>query len=74
VDKNPDLELLSPRGKQRISGIVTIHHRHMDATSLHKRLTEHGVICAPRGGGIRFSPHYYNDPNEIEHVFELLLS
>jgi len=26
---------------------------------LYKHLQDNGVVCALRGGGIRFSPHFY---------------
>jgi cysteine desulfurase/selenocysteine lyase len=38
----------------------------------HRRLEEQGVICAPREGMLRFSPHFYNDESEIDRVIELL--
>ena len=39
---------------------------------LHLWLEMHKVICAPREGMIRFSPHFYNDDSEIAQVVELL--
>jgi len=30
------------------------------------------VVCALRGGGIRFSPHFYNTLEEIDRAFELI--
>ena len=38
----------------------------------HRRLEENGVICAPREGMLRFSPHFYNDDSEIDRVVEVL--
>ena len=40
-------------------------HRHIDNETLFRHLTENGVMCAQRGGGIRFSPHYYAPPEKI---------
>jgi cysteine desulfurase/selenocysteine lyase len=38
----------------------------------HRLLEENGVVCAPREGMLRFSPHLYNDDVEIDRVVELL--
>ena len=38
----------------------------------HRKLEENGVVCAPREGMLRFSPHFYNDDAEVDRVIELL--
>lgn len=38
----------------------------------HRHLEENGVVCAPREGLLRFSPHFYNDEAEVDRVIELL--
>jgi cysteine desulfurase/selenocysteine lyase len=38
----------------------------------HRMLEEKGVVCAPREGLLRFSPHFYNDDDEIDRVINLL--
>lgn len=38
----------------------------------HRALEENGVVCAPREGMLRFSPHFYNDDAEIERVIDVL--
>jgi cysteine desulfurase/selenocysteine lyase len=38
----------------------------------HRRLEEHGIVCAPREGMLRFSPHFYNDEPEVERVVAVL--
>ena len=38
----------------------------------HRKLEEKGVVCAPREGLLRFSPHFYNDAGEVDHVIEVL--
>ena len=38
----------------------------------HRYLEENGVICAPREGLLRFSPHFYNDAGEVDRIIELL--
>ena len=31
-------------------------------------LVDKGVLCAPRGGGIRFSPHFHTPREQLETV------
>ena len=38
----------------------------------HRRLEESGVVCAPREGLVRFSPHFYNDAAEADRIVEVL--
>ena len=65
IDTSPSLALLTDPTPGRYAGIVTFRHRERDNESLFKHLTEHGVMCAQRGGGIRFSPHYYTPQEKI---------
>jgi len=39
---------------------------------LHRLLDEERIITAPREGLLRFSPHVYNDDEEIDRVIEVL--
>ncbi|MFZ2493121.1 MAG: aminotransferase class V-fold PLP-dependent enzyme [Thermoanaerobaculia bacterium] len=39
---------------------------------LHRKLEEERIICAPREGMLRLSPHFYNDEAEVERVVEAL--
>ena len=57
-------ELLSPREPDRRAGILTFRVPGTDGQALYRKLMEKGVVCAPRGGGIRFSPHFYT-PEEV---------
>ena len=34
----------------------------------HRKLEEQGIVCAPREGLLRFSPHFYNDEAEVERI------
>jgi selenocysteine lyase/cysteine desulfurase len=38
----------------------------------HRYLEENGVVCAPREGLLRFSPHFYNDESEVQKIVALL--
>jgi len=59
------------------SGIVGVTPPDVEKTSiarLHRLLEEQGIVCAPREGMLRFSPHFYNDDSEIDRVIETLTS
>lgn len=75
VRSNPQLELLTPADPGRHGGIVTFRCRGLDREDhqvLWRYLMENDVICAARGGGIRFSPHFYNREEDIVAAFDIL--
>lgn len=65
-------ELISPRNPEDRSGIVTFRVPGADPQALWKSLLARGVVCSPRSGGIRVSPHFYNTPEEIDRFFGIL--
>jgi selenocysteine lyase/cysteine desulfurase len=72
IAKNGHLTLLSGRQNQLKSGIVTFKHQTVTNEALYQYLQGNGVVCALRGGGIRFSPHFYNTLEEIDRAFGLI--
>lgn len=62
----------SPENVSRRAGIFNIKLEGMDNAALHGFLTRRNVICAYRGGGIRFSPHYYSTETSLEQALEIL--
>ena len=72
VAADPEFELLSPADPKRQSGIVTFLPHHVTPEILHQRLSTEGVVCAQRGGGIRFSPHFYTPMSQVEEAWELV--
>src|SRR5262249_32741508 len=38
----------------------------------HRLLEEQGIVCAPREGLLRFSPHFYNTVDEAARVVDVL--
>jgi len=66
----PGITILSPTDISRHGGIFTFSKKDMDSQLLYQYLLKKGVVCAPRGGGIRFSPHYYNQQTEFEQLAE----
>jgi selenocysteine lyase/cysteine desulfurase len=44
----------------------------MSVETTMERLTAAGVRCAARGGGIRFSPHFYNTSDDVQSALAVL--
>ena len=44
----------------------------VDSRKLVRDLKERGIMAAPRQGWVRFSPHFYISPEEIDRVVEAL--
>lgn len=70
IDLEPELELLSPRAVERRAGIVSFRPRRMAAEALFQRLKGRGVVCARRGAGVRFSPHFYTPQAKLAEAME----
>lgn len=66
------LELLTPTAPHRHAGIVTFRVRNGDPLELWQYLSKRGVVCAQRGGGVRLSPHFYNDKEGLNSVIKLI--
>ncbi|HEU4521152.1 MAG TPA: aminotransferase class V-fold PLP-dependent enzyme [Thermoanaerobaculia bacterium] len=57
------------------SGIIGAIPALTETTTLlkiHRQLEEQGIICAPREGMLRFSPHFYNDEDDVRRVVRAL--
>ncbi|MFW5910039.1 MAG: aminotransferase class V-fold PLP-dependent enzyme [Thiohalospira sp.] len=65
---HPDLEPITD--PERMAGIVTFRHTGVDNAALWQGLMDRGVLCAHRGGGIRFSPHFHTAPATIGRALE----
>jgi len=63
--------ILSPVEPERRAGIVTFGLPGIASDNLFRHLQDSGVICALRGGGIRFSPHFYTPRSVLERAVEL---
>lgn len=68
----PHVEILSPQQKERCSGIVTFKHQLKRNELLFEQLKQHNVICAQRGGGIRFSPHFYTSKLQLKQAVDII--
>jgi kynureninase len=65
-------EVVSPRGRARRGGTVTI--RVPDFAAVHAALEERGILCDFRpDAGIRFGPHYYNTAAELRLAIDQIV-
>ncbi|MGD2138025.1 MAG: aminotransferase class V-fold PLP-dependent enzyme [Gammaproteobacteria bacterium] len=64
--------LLTPQTAERYGGIVTFRPLRQSIESLYEHLRDANVICALRGGGIRFSPHFHTPREQLERALALL--
>lgn len=62
------VSILSPTQIDRHAGIFTFLKQGVDNEQLYQHLVSMGVICAPRGGGIRLSPHFYTPKQQLDQV------
>lgn len=58
-------EILSETDDARRSGIVCFRYPDISSESLYQHLMKSGVLCAYRGGGVRFSPHFYTPQQSL---------
>ena len=71
IQQSSQLKLLSLAHSAYKSGIVLFAHREQQNAELFKHLQASGVMCALRGGGIRFSPHFYNSLDELDQALAI---
>ncbi len=64
--------LLSPRGPGETSGIVSFRWADEDPKRTAGRLRQAGVFSVVRRGGVRASPHFYNDARDLERLLAAL--
>lgn len=65
-------ELLTPGSSEQRAGIVTFRVPDADTRTLQQALMKRQVVCAERGGGIRFSPHFHNTTDQVARAFDIL--
>ncbi len=67
-----DITILSPTESGSYAGIVTFQKTSVDNVKLYQYLQDNNVICAYRGDGIRFSPHFYTDTAVMDRAIKLV--
>lgn len=66
IESEPRLELMDDHPPEKRSGIVRFRHRTVSNPSVWSALKSQNVVCAMRGGGIRFSPHFYTPMDQLQ--------
>ena len=72
TNKIDGINYLSPVDSDSPGGIITFRVGRKNMPELHAKLLEKKVICAYRGGGIRFSPHFYTADDIINKSIDIL--
>ena len=64
-------ELISPNAPTERAGITTVRTAG-DPVEIVAGLREARVLASPRGGGVRFSPHFYCDGDDVRRCLDAL--
>jgi len=67
-------EILSPQNSNIRAGILTFRFEGMDSTKMYHDLMNKNVVCANRGAGVRFSPHFHTTKDCMEKAIEVVKS
>lgn len=62
------LRILSPTAPKQRAGILTFCSDSVSNDQLFSALKAQGVVCAQRGGGVRFSPHFYTPIETLDRA------
>ena len=65
-------EVLGSADTSAASGIVSVRKPGIESQQIAKQLKDRGMLAATRQGWLRFSPHFYISPDEIERVLAAL--
>ena len=68
----PGLRFVTPEEPARHAGILSFRIAGVDMDRLHRELMQDGVICALRGGNLRFSPHFHTRTDNLDMAVERL--
>jgi len=72
LSKNKNLEIITPQSSGRYAGIVTFKHCSKEIGELFDEVWSKNIICAQRGGGIRYSPHFYTSKDLMKKAVDAL--
>ncbi|MDZ3990576.1 hypothetical protein PspTeo4_02280 [Pseudomonas sp. Teo4] len=66
----PGVRLHTPESPERRAGIITFSLQGRDSADIYQALSAERTICALRGSGVRFSPHFYTDERLIDETVQ----
>jgi selenocysteine lyase/cysteine desulfurase len=73
IRSHQDLQLIPTTETILQSPILVFKHKRIDNQRLYKHLQDNDVICALRGGGIRFSPHFYHTQKQLDRAITVAM-
>ena len=65
-------DVVTPIAPERYAGIVSVKPLVTNVQEAHRRLQAAGVVCAVRGGALRFSPHFYTPREQLARALAVL--
>ena len=65
-------EIISSTNESTSLGIICFKFNDTDSAKLYKDLMSQKVICANRGGGVRFSPHFHTTKEVMDNAITIL--
>ena len=66
-------QIVSSRLAGEKSQLVSIrNYAGLEPLALYSHLKKRGIVTAPRGGGLRIAPHFYNTQSDIDQLIENL--
>ncbi len=68
IQGREDLVCITDLKTGRYAGIITFRSKSLPTPELFEQLRARGIICAARGGGIRFSPHFYTPREHLDRA------
>lgn len=72
LDELDNVSMLTPADSNCHAGIVLFHCHGKDQQQICQQLMTRKIVCACRGNGVRFSPHYYQTPAQLEQAVRVL--
>ncbi|MFV9614363.1 MAG: aminotransferase class V-fold PLP-dependent enzyme [Gammaproteobacteria bacterium] len=67
-----NINIVSPTSTGKYAGIVTFQKSNVDNIKLYQQLQNNNVICAYRGDGIRFSPHFHTELKTMDKALQVV--
>ena len=72
IEQIPGARIHSPLSPERRAGILCFSVDGKDSLALHKALMAAGVVCIPRGKGVRLSPHFYTSDDTVAQALAVI--